>query len=93
VHPLIAQQWRSRFAKNVVFGVNTGYRPGWVHFSARAPAGVNLIAFLAHHRPPEADDAYGMGHDQASGGALPVPVWNRWIGEMGFGDDMRVLEG
>jgi single-stranded-DNA-specific exonuclease len=93
VHPLIAQQWRGRFAKNVVFGVNTGYRPGWVHFSARAPAGVNLIEFLAQHRPQDADDSYGMGHDQASGGALPVPVWNRWIQEMGFGDDMRVLEG
>jgi single-stranded-DNA-specific exonuclease len=92
VHPLIAQQWRGRFAKNVVFGVNTGYRPGWVHFSARAPAGINLIEFLARHRPPEADDAYGMGHDQASGGALPVPVWNRWIQEIGFGDEMRVSE-
>lgn len=93
VHPLIAQQWRSRFSKNVVFGVNTGYRPGWVHFSARGPAGLNLIDFLARHRPPEADDSYGMGHDQASGGALPVHVWNRWITAMGFGNDMHVIEG
>ena len=90
VHPLVAQQWRGRFAKSVVFGVNTGYRPGWVSFSGRAPAGVNLIEFLARHRPPEADTTYGLGHNQASGGSLPVPVWNRWIQEIGFGKEMVV---
>ena len=90
VHPLVAQQWRGRFAKSVVFGVNTGYRPGWVSFSGRAPAGVNLIEFLARHRPPEADNTYGLGHNQASGGSLPVPVWNRWIQELGFGKEMVV---
>lgn len=93
VHPLVAQQWRGRFNKSVVFGVNTGYRPGWVTFSGRAPAGVNLIEFLARHRPPEADNSYGLGHNQASGGALPVKVWNRWIREIGFGDEMVVDEG
>lgn len=92
VHPLVAQQWRGRFSKSVVFGVNTGYRPGWVTFSGRAPSGVNLIEFLARHRPPEADNSYGLGHNQASGGALPVKVWNRWIREIGFGDEMVVSE-
>ena len=92
VHPLVAQQWRGRFPKSVIFGVNTGYRPGWVTFSGRAPAGVNLIEFLARHRPPEADTSYGLGHNQASGGALPVPVWNCWIREIGFGDEMVVDE-
>ncbi len=92
VHPLVAMQWRSRFPKSVVFGVNTGYRPGWVHFSGRAPAGVNLLEFLARHRPDEADMSYGLGHNQASGGALPVPVWNRWATEVGFGPEMQVVE-
>ena len=92
VHPLVAQQWRGRFNKSVVFGVNTGYRPGWVTFSGRAPAGVNLIDFLARHRPPEAGNSYGLGHNQASGGALPVKVWNRWIREIGFGEEMVVDE-
>ena len=92
VHPLVAQQWRGRFPKSVVFGVNTGYREGWVSFSGRAPAGVNLIDFLARHRPPEADNTYGLGHNQASGGSLPIPVWNRWIREIGFGDEMVVRE-
>jgi len=90
VHPLIAMQWRARFPKSVVFGVNTGYRPGWVHFSGRAPAGVNLLEFLARHRPDEADASYGLGHNQASGGALPWDVWNRWADEVGFGPEMQV---
>ena len=92
VHPLVAMQWRQRFPKSVVFGVNTGYRPGWVHFSGRAPAGVDLLAFLARHRPVEADASYGLGHRQASGGALPVAVWNRWAEDLGFGPEMLVKE-
>lgn len=90
VHPLIAQQWRARFPKSVIFGVNTGFRPGWVHFSGRAPAGINLIRFLHAHRPPEADSAYGSGHDQAAGGALPTAVWNRFATEIGFGPELQV---
>lgn len=93
VHPLVAQQWRARFPKSVIFGVNTGYRPGWVHFSGRAPAGVNLIDFLGRHRPEQADASYGLGHDQASGGALPTAVWNRWVvDDLGFGPEMVVNE-
>ena len=91
VHPLVAQQWRARFPKSVIFGVNTGFRPGWVHFSGRAPAGVNLIRFLHAHRPPEADSAYGSGHDQASGGALPTEVWNRFAHSLGFGPELQVV--
>ncbi len=92
VHPLVAQQWRARFPKSVIFGVNTGFRPGWVHFSGRAPAGVNLICFLHDHRPSEADGAYGSGHDQAAGGALPTAVWNRFAQEIGFGPELLVSE-
>lgn len=92
VHPLVAQQWRARFPKSVVFGVNTGFRPGWVHFSGRGPKGVNILDFLRRHRPAEADEQYGNGHDQAAGGALPVAVWNRWAREVGFGAGMQVEE-
>ena len=92
VHPLIATQWRARFPKSVIFGVNTGYRPGWVHFSGRAPAGINLIAWLKAHRPSEADAQYGNGHDQAAGGALPTAAWNRWATDVGFGPEMLVIE-
>jgi single-stranded-DNA-specific exonuclease len=92
VHPLIAQQWRARFPKSVVFGINTGFRPGWVHFSGRAPRGVNLIHFLTNHRPDGADYSYGNGHDQAAGGALRLPAWNRFVEEIGFGAELQVEE-
>jgi single-stranded-DNA-specific exonuclease len=90
VHPLVAQQWRARFSKSVVFGVNTGFRRGWVHFSGRAPHGIDLIRFLQNHRPEDADDHYGNGHDQAAGGALRTPVWNRFIERLGFGPELIV---
>ncbi len=92
VHPLVAQQWRARFPKSVILGINTGFRPGWVHFSGRAPRGVNLIAFLGNHRPEGADHSYGNGHDQAAGGALPTPIWNRFVKEIGFGAELEVEE-
>ena len=90
IHPLVAMQWRSRFPKAVIFGVNTGYRPGWVHFSGRAPGGIDLIEYLARHRPAVADFSYGLGHNQASGGALPVTAWNAWVRELGFGEEMML---
>ncbi len=92
VHPLVAQQWRARFPKSVILGVNTGFRPGWVHFSGRAPSGVNLIRFLADHRPDGADHSYGNGHDQAAGGALKTPVWNRFAEDLGFGPHLQVRD-
>jgi single-stranded-DNA-specific exonuclease len=90
VHPLVAMQWRGRFPKAVVFGVNMGYRPGWVVFSGRAPGGFDLLAYLAKHRPREADFSYGLGHPQASGGAIPNAVWNEWVAELGFGEEMKL---
>lgn len=92
VHPLVAMQWRSRFSKAVIFGVNVGYMPGFVYFSGRAPAGVDLLAYLAQHRPEDASFSYGLGHPQASGGALPVKSWNAWVKELGFGEEMMVKE-
>ncbi|WP_347302051.1 phosphoesterase [Croceibacterium sp. TMG7-5b_MA50] len=84
IHPLIAQQWRGRLRDKVVIAANTGYREGWVHFAARTASGRDLLAFLAQHRPDEADGRYGNGHAQATGGALPLPVWQRFIAGLGF---------
>ena len=93
VHPLVAQIWKTRLPKFIVMGVNTGYRPGWVHFSARCGKDTNLLDFFRAHRPAGADSrSYGQGHDQAGGGALPVPVWNEFARELGFGSDMLVEE-
>ncbi len=91
VHPLVAQIWKPRFPQAVVFGVNVGFRPGYVHFAGRAPKHVNLVQFLRNHTPNGADGTFGGGHDQASGGALPMAIWNAFITEMGFGPEMQVL--
>ena len=84
IHPLIAQQWRGRLKNEIVLAANTGYRPGWVHFAVRSAAGQDLVAFLADHRPPGADDSYGNGHRQATGGALRPADWNAFVQSLGF---------
>ncbi|HEX6290344.1 MAG TPA: DHH family phosphoesterase [Herpetosiphonaceae bacterium] len=90
VHPLIAQIWRTRLPTYIVLGVNTGYLPGYVNFSARAPRELNLLDFLRQHAPADAGAAYGHGHDQASGGMLRYSAWNEFIDGLGFGPEMHV---
>ena len=92
VHPLVAQTWRGRFKDSIVMGVNFGFRPGYVHFSARGPRGVNVIEFLREHAPPGVDQGYGNGHDQASGGAVPVASWNGFAEDLGFGPEMMLSQ-
>ncbi len=84
IHPLVAQQWRGRLKGEIVLAANTGYRPGWVHFAVRSAQDRDLVAFLAEHRPPGADDSYGSGHRQATGGALRPADWNAFIAGLGF---------
>ncbi|GAA0596046.1 hypothetical protein GCM10009416_38040 [Craurococcus roseus] len=94
IHPLVAQAWRGRLKDDIVLAANTGYRPGWVHFAARsARGGVDLIRFLAEHAPPGADENYGSGHAQATGGALRPEDWNHFVSGLGFGPDQQVQAG
>ena len=86
IHPLIAQQWRGRLRDEIVLAANTGYRPGWVHFAVRSARDRDLVAFLAEHRPPGADEMYGSGHRQATGGALRPADWNAFVAGLGFED-------
>lgn len=87
IHPLIAQQWRTRLKDKVVIAANKAYRPGWVHFAARTGAGHDLIRFFAERRPDGAGSEYGSGHKAASGGALRIPEWNRFVAELGFPEE------
>jgi single-stranded-DNA-specific exonuclease len=88
IHPLLAQQWRSRLKTNVVLAANPGYRSGWVHFAARTgDPDRDLIAFLAERRPPGAGAEYGSGHRQATGGALRIPDWNHFVRSLGFPEE------
>jgi single-stranded-DNA-specific exonuclease len=87
IHPLVAQQWRGRLKDKIVLAANTGYRPGWVHFAARTATGRDLIEFLADRRPAGADENYGSGHVQATGGALRPADWNQFVTELGFPEE------
>ena len=84
IHPLVAQSWRMRLRNKVVLAANHGYRPGWVHFAARTALPRNLIALLREVAPPGADDNYGGGHEQASGGALRLDDWPVFLKNIGF---------
>lgn len=90
IHPLVAQSWTGRLKGNIVMAANTGYRPGWVHFAVRSGTGQDLVEFLRAHAPPDADENYGNGHQQATGGALRPPAWNAFIAGLGFGPEMQV---
>jgi len=90
IHPLVAQSWRTRLKDSIVMAANTGYRPGWVHFAVRSATGQDLVAFLREHAPDGADENYGNGHRQATGGALRPAAWNAFIAGLGFGSEMQV---
>ncbi|HEY0735537.1 MAG TPA: DHH family phosphoesterase [Herpetosiphonaceae bacterium] len=90
IHPLTAQIWRTRLPKYIVMGVNTGYLPGYVNFSARSSRDINLLDFLRENAPADAGDAYGHGHNQASGGALKYAAWNEFVDRLGFGPELKV---
>lgn len=92
LHPLVAQAWRGRLKNFVVIAANAGYRPGWVHFSARSASGINLVEFLRNIAPATADENYGSGHEQAAGGALRPPAWNEFVATLGFGPEMGIAE-
>jgi len=89
IHPLIAQQWRGRLKGEIVIAANFGFRPGWVHFAARTAREVDLIDFLARHAPEGADENYGSGHVQATGGALRPADWNAFVRGLGFGPEQE----
>jgi single-stranded-DNA-specific exonuclease len=86
VHPLIAQQWRTRLPKFAVIAANRGYVPGMVAFSARTQRTDLVLPALLRATDIGADDDanFGRGHDQASGGHLPIPQFNRLMDALGF---------
>ncbi|MBD2022307.1 DHH family phosphoesterase, partial [Leptolyngbya sp. FACHB-36] len=83
IHPLIAQSWRSRLPKHIVFAANEGYRPGRVNFAVRSNS-ANVLEFLRSIQISDGEGSYGHGHDQASGGSLPYDRWNELLSKLGF---------
>lgn len=85
VHPLIAQQWRTRLPRYAVVCANTGYLDGLVAFSTRtARADVCLPALYQAIDTPGWNGRWGHGHDQASGGHLPPDVFDTVLDRLGF---------
>jgi single-stranded-DNA-specific exonuclease len=92
IHPLIAQMWSHRMKGRIVIAANDGFRPGWVHFAARAAEDVDLVAFLRDRAPSATDASYGGGHCKASGGALRLAQWNEFVRNLGSGAEAQVAE-
>lgn len=92
IHPLIAQMWSQRMKRRIVIAANHGFRPGWVHFAARAAEDMDIVAFLRERAPPATDANYGGGHRKASGGALRLSQWNAFVRNLGFDAEARVAE-
>ena len=84
LHPLLAQIWRSRLRGIIVIGANEHYLAGQVNFSVRGPSGTNVREFLRRIPLPPGDGEYGLGHDEASGGSLPIARWNQLLTALGF---------
>ena len=89
IHPLIAQIWRTRLPKYIVIAANEGYLPGRVNFSARSGENINVLDFLRSIELDAGEGSYAHGHDQASGGSLPVESWNELLGKLGFQENVR----
>ncbi len=84
IHPLIAQIWRSRLPKFITICANDAYIPGRVNFSARSSSGINALEFLKSIEISPGEGSFGNGHDQASGGSLPMERWEELLGKIGF---------
>lgn len=85
IHPLVAQSWTGRLRRQIVIAANTGFRAGAVHFAARTATGRNLVAYLREHAPPGAErDAFGQGHEGASGGIVSPEAWAAFRSGLGF---------
>jgi single-stranded DNA-specific DHH superfamily exonuclease len=84
VHPVIAQIWRTRLPKYIVIVANDGYLPGRVNFSMRTSSQVNLLDFLRAIDLGEGEGSYAHGHDQATGGSLPLERWEQLLAKLNF---------
>lgn len=57
----------------------------WINPAAPAQIGCNRL--------PPGDGRFGSGHDQASGGSLPIARWNELLGHLGFAPSAFAPDG
>lgn len=84
VHPVVAQMWIGRLKEQIAICANTGFLADRVNFAVRTKLPVNLIEFLAKHKPSGAGPDFGRGHDQATGGSLTLSQWSEFLKSLGF---------
>jgi single-stranded-DNA-specific exonuclease len=89
IHPLIAQIWRSRLPeKFIVICANSGFIPNRINFAARSHNSINALDFLRSIDLKVTEGSYAQGHDQATGGSLPIKTWNELLAKLGFSEDV-----
>lgn len=89
IHPLIAQIWRSRLpAKFIVICANSGFIPNRINFAARSHDSVSALDFLRSIDLEVKEGSYAQGHDQATGGSLPIETWNELLKKLGFSEEI-----
>lgn len=85
MHGLVAASWVGRLPKHIVLAANEGYTPGNVHFSVRTRRPEeNLLERLRVHRETVGSPELGQGHQQATGGQLPVKQFETLCASLGF---------
>lgn len=81
-----------RLPRYIVIAANDSYLPGRVNFSARSGANVSVLDFLREIELSDGEGYHGHGHDQASGGSLPVERWNELLAKLGFSGEVFAVK-
>ena len=85
MHGIVAASWVGRLPKFIVLVANDGYTPGNVHFSIRTRRpDENLLTRLRAFREVIDRPDLGQGHKEATGGILPVAIFEKLIAAIGF---------
>jgi single-stranded-DNA-specific exonuclease len=63
-----------------------------VNFSARSGEEISVLDFLRSIELDAGEGSYGHGHDQASGGSLPVGSWNELLAKLEFPESVWARE-
>lgn len=85
MHGPVASSWVGRLPKFIVVAANVGYTSGNVHFSVRTRRpNENLLERLRAFRDAVGAPDLGQGHQQATGGVLPVAAFEKLMAAWGF---------
>ena len=85
IHGPVAAMWTNRLKEHFVVSANFGYRPGYVHFSARSAAAIDLTDELLSLAPEGGiPGEWGRGQHGTVGGATTRQLFLLLLNHMGF---------